>query len=290
MSAATGRTPYRAMNDHAQLPAEILRPLKANVAPYRGMLMAQNSAGLAIIASGSPNCISLGPATRDEDSASFDAGAYITVENKWVSGYRASSAPNDSLGDSDFGAVAWAADNQTPGKLSNYSGSNRSMLGLAFGLDPDLDATPRLWVGPVAWCVARAVHMADAKVGAWCSLADGGASAATSETAIHREKFHGVITAVEFTGAAVAASNADYVTVTVSKRNGSGGGATVLATYDSRAANQGAISAFQPASFALSAVAGVLNLLETDIITLTVAKGGAGQVLTGAIRIVQKVQ
>ena len=111
----------------------------------------------------------------------------------------------------------------------------------------------------------------------------------TAERAIPSSKIHGLVSAIQFVGAAVAADNTDYVTITVSKRDGAGGAAVVLGTYDSRAANQGAVTAFVPAAFSLSAVAGALNVLETDIITLTVAKGGAGKTLTGAFRVITKV-
>ena len=43
----------------------------------------------------------------------------------------------------------------------------------------------------------------------------------------------------------------------------------------------GAVTAFVPASFTLSVVAGALYLLETDIVTITTVKGGAGKVITG---------
>ena len=97
----------------------------------------------------------------------------------------------------------------------------------------------------------------------------------------------GTITGVEFDGAAVAADNTDYDVITISRRDAADAyaSATTIATYDTRAAGQGAISAFVPAAFALSAVAGVLNVLETTRYTITVAKNGAGKVLSGAFTI-----
>ena len=162
-----------------------------------------------------------------------------------------------------------------------------SLGGLVFGLA--VDSTPVAWCGPVASLLARSQLVANAVNGGAYQIADAAASTTTAETAMTRPKMHGVVTAVEYVGGAIAANNTDYVTITISKRDGAGGGATVVATYDSRAANQGAATAFVPMAFALSAVNGALNLLETDVLTVTVAKGGAGKAVVGSIRVVQKV-
>ena len=67
-----------------------------------------------------------------------------------------------------------------------------------------------------------------------------------------------------------------------------GGGAVTIATYDSRAAGNGAATAFVPKAWTLSVVAGALDLLETDEVTIAIVKGGSGQVLTGRINITGK--
>ena len=43
-----------------------------------------------------------------------------------------------------------------------------------------------------------------------------------------------------------------------------------------------------PKAWTLSVVAGALNLLETDEVTIAIVKGGSGQVLTGRINITGK--
>jgi hypothetical protein len=116
-------------------------------------------------------------------------------------------------------------------------------------------------------------------------IADAAASTAIAEKAIRRPKVKGTVTSIEFTGAAIAADNTDYVTVTVAKRDGAGGSPVTLGTYDSRAANNGAVTAFVPALFTLSVVAGALYLLETDIVTITTVKGGSGKVITGPVTV-----
>lgn len=177
------------------------------------------------------------------------------------------------------GVVAFIATENAIGRKSNVAGSNRSIAGMVYGLNSD--GTARFWGGPMAQAFARQRLILDAYALASQGIADAAASTATAEKAIKRPKVKGTITDITFTGAAIVADNTDYVTITISKRDGAGGGAVVLGTYDTRAANQGAVTAFTPAAFSLSAVAGALFLLETDIVTLTVVKGGAGKVLTG---------
>lgn len=202
-------------------------------------------------------------------------------------GQPASTIANDSFAAADVCTVAFDAGNGVPGKLSNYSGSNRSIMGLVFGLD---DAgNPRVWSGPVASLCARALLAANTTRLASTEIADAAASTAISEKTIDHAQLHGVVTSIVFNGAAIAADNTDYITVTVSKRDGAGGGAVVLGTLDTRAANNGAITAFVDKAFTLSVVAGALNLLETDIVTITTVKGGSGKVITGAVLVNGKV-
>jgi len=198
-----------------------------------------------------------------------------------------STIANDTPDAGDLGKPLWLAPGNTPGLLSHtgtVAGANlknRSLLGLALGRVKEGSAAIYHWVGPIAQAVARAVMMADAYPLASFGIADAAASTAVAERAIRRPKMHGRVTDVTFTGAAVVADNTDYVTITIAKRDGAGGGATTIATYDSRAASQGAITAFVPAAFAL--VAGTLDLLESDIVTVTTVKGGSGKTLTGEI-------
>lgn len=179
----------------------------------------------------------------------------------------------------------WDSGNGIPGLLSNFGGSNRSLIGLCFGLD-DV-GNPRYWAGPVASAVARSVLVSNAFPHAWYTITDAAASTTTAERAIPSSKIHGIINRVEFVGAAVAADNTDYVTITIRKRSLADAYATgaTVATYDSRAANNGAITAFTPAAFTLSGTAANLEKLETDIFTIEVAKGGAGKQLIGEITV-----
>lgn len=292
MTAAAGRVfgpkPY---SDHNALPWGLLYPLAANVAPFRNWFLGFNAAGnMVAMAAGTTGLVSAGFADRDQTSSTLAGEAKMLVRQQFVSGFPNSTAVGDAILVSDIAIPAWAVDNQTVGKLSNQGGSNRSLLGLAFGLDPDSD-TPILYTGPIAWLLARASLVADAKDFAWLDYREALAADTLAEVVIPSEKLHGTITAVQFTGAAIAADAVDFITVTIAKRVLADAYAapTTIATYDSRAVNNGAVTAFTPANFTLSAVAGALNALETDVYTITVAKGGAGKLISGAFRVIGKV-
>lgn len=291
MTAASGRVfgpkPYG--GDHA-IPHALPTPIAANVSVYRNWLMGvpYGSANAVAQAAGVTDLVSLGFADRDNVADSTAGASHMIARQSFVSGFPSSTETNDAILASDIAVPCYAVDNQTVGKLSNFGGTNRSLLGLALGVDAD-NNTAIIYPGPIGWLLGKLAIMSGAANVAEYAIADAAASDAIAERVIPSSKLHGLITAIQFTGAAVAANNTDYVTITVSKRDGAGGGAVVLGTYDSRAANQGAVTAFVPAAFSLSAVAGALNVLETDVITLTVAKGGAGKTLTGAIRVITKV-
>lgn len=280
---------YQPLNEHDAVPAFYHRPAAASAQAGRGQFVTVSlSTGYAALNDGTaPNEASAGTADIAvlSDTSTVAGDALIRLSQRWQRGVPASTASGDGFADTDFGKPFFIADENTPGKKSNLAGDNRSLGGLCFGLSED--GNPILWDGPVAWLLARATLIADATVGASLQVSD--ADGDFAEVATVREKAHGVVTAVEFTGDAIAADNTDFVTITVAKRDGAGGAAVTVATYDSRAANNGAVTAWVPKAFTLSAVAGALNLLETDIITVTGVKGGAGKSVTGNIRLVQKV-
>jgi hypothetical protein len=291
MTAASGRIagpkPY---GDHNPIPWGDTLALAASVAPYRNWLLGvvPTTGYVVAQAAGVTDLVSAGFADRDEPSSSSAGRSFMLARQQFVSGFLNSEETNDALLSTDYAAPFWIVDNQTVGRLSNFSGVNRSLGGLAFGIDPDTD-TPILYPGPIGWTLGRAALMANNAILASVPIVDAAPSDTISERAIPTEKLHGKISSIQLVGAAIAANNTDYITLTISKRDGAGGGAVVLGTYDSRAANQGALTAFVPGEFSLSAVAGALNILETDVITIIEAKGGAGKSVIGAVRIIGKV-
>lgn len=274
---------------HGQLPAGGVVGLQAYENGYRGQFLSYNATGAVKVNDGTvPGlyCAGVVMAEQPSESSPVEGAAQL---DQWT-GYGA--ATNSTITGDDFAignvcTPAWIAGPSTVGKKSNYLGANRSLAGLVVGLYAD--GAPRTWAGPIAQAVARGVLMAESAALAWAVVADGSASATTAETVMERAKLHGAAASAAYTGSAIAANNTDFVTATISKRDGAGGAAVVMFTYDSRAANQGAATAFAPILFAPSVVAGALNLLETDVVTLAIAKGGAGKVASGTIVVTGKV-
>ncbi len=283
-------SPWAREGNTTQLPPGGTLPLAANEKGGQGQLLAFNASGYVFLIDGTiPGVVAAGVGWpgKISESSPVDKTAYISVWTGFGAHTPVSTESGDDFTAADQCVPAWGADENTLGKKSNLSGTNRPLMGIVFGVNDD--NKPRSWIGPVAQAIARALLICNAYPLASFGISDAAASTATAERNIRRPKAHGTVTDITFTGAAIAADNTDYITVTIAKRDGAGGAAVTLGTYDSRAANQGAITAFVPASFALSAVAGALFLLETDVVTITIVKGGSGKVLTGEFLVNGKV-
>lgn len=278
----------------ASSPLQVARllPLQASSQVGRGQFATFDANGRAALNDGTvPGLVSAGvayPVTLS-DQSSIAGQASATFWWGTGVGCPASAESGDGFTAADMGVPFWIADENTPGKLSNFGGDNRSLGGLVFGVDNAGD--PFVWSGPLAQLVARAALAVSAFPLGSFQITDAAASTTTAERAIDTAALHGTITAVEFIGAAVAADVTDYATITIKRYTSAdayAAGVTV-ATYDTRAANQGAITAFTPAAFALSGTAANLQKLEGDVFTITVEKGGSGKSLIGAVRITGKV-
>lgn len=269
-------------------------PLAANATVGRGQYITYNASGNIALNDGATPClVSAGVAFPEmiSGSSSTAGSAYTQAWWGFGGGNPASTIANDSFTAADIAVPAFIADENTLGKLSNYSGSNRSLYGLVFALEGN--GNPRAWGGPVGQAVARGVLVANAFPHAWYTITDAAANTATTERAIPRAKLHGLVTSIEFVGAAATADPTDYATITIAKRSLADAYAspTTLGTYDTRATptGQGAITAFTPAAFSLSAVAHALELLETDIVTITITKAASGKQLIGEFLVNGKV-
>lgn len=270
-----------------------LLPLQASAQVGRGQFCSFDASGNVALNDGAvPNLLSAGVAYPEylSDSSVLAGQARSFFWWGMGQGAPASATANDGFSAADVGIPFFIKDENTPGKLSNSGGSNRSLGGIVFGVDEK--GAPRIWSGPVAHLVARATLLVQTKIlGHYAHPVDGAASTTTAEKTIFREPVHGVITRVRFvTLGSIAADNTDYVTINVYKADGAGGTHVLVASYDSRAANQGAITAGVPKDFALSAVAGAVNLLESDVLSYEVLKGGAGKVVpVGTLEVIGKV-
>lgn len=278
------------------LPYEMRRKLAASVGPEQGnLLMLDTTNKYIVLTSGTvPNCISFGFAERDQDSSSTAGNAAMAAWTTFVSGYQNSTIANDALADTDVGVVAWGAGVSTFGKLSNSSG-NRSMMGLAFGFDAEVTPSPIVWIGPVAWCVARGVHMADNDAITHSYAADATASTdlgtASDPLLLTSRKLHSRITSIEIIPSAdlAATGGTNYRIITVYKidtlTNVVG---PVVGTFDSRTQ---ALAKRTPTQFTLSSTSTDLDMLETDVLGFASLHTASGATIPqSVIRINRKVQ
>jgi hypothetical protein len=280
MTAASKRVSgIRPIGDEA-IPRTLLTPLAAGVVPYEYQLIGRNAAGFGVIMTAATGLIPLGQADADTPIAGAASGDAETVAlGQWFAGYRNSSGAGDTFVDADFGKVAWCVDNQTMGKLDGA----RSMLGLFMGMTGTNKDEPRLWTGVAGYVAARATHLANqAPIGLFVYPVDAGAGTALAETIIPRAQLHGTVTGFRYIPSATLAADAtNYKTITISKRTAAAPGtAVVLATLTSVLG----FTEWTPRAFTLSAVAGVLDLLPTDIITIKNAYAASGAVVpVGAV-------
>lgn len=209
-----------------------------------------------------------------------------------------STIANDGFSAADVGVPWWIADTETPGKLSHtgtLAGANlknRSLGGLVFGLVRKGSTAIRAWGGPLAQAIARAVHAVNHFPGGSLAKAvDAGDATDIGETLLDGcANVHGPIAAVYFdvTGTTLAASGtSNYKTMNIYKRDGAGGGTTLVATVDTQTT---AFTQWTTVAFTLSAVAGANALLEGDILTFSQAHTGSGaSIPAGKIRVIRKV-
>ncbi len=263
------------------IPRALIVPLAAGVVPYKYQLVARNAAGFGVIMTAVTGLIPMGQADADTPTAGAGNGdADMVARGQWFIGYRNSATALDTFADTDFGRVAWVADNQTIGKNDNLA---RSMGGVFLGLGGrDLDK-PRLWGGFAGYVAARSIHLADhAPCGLFVYPVDAGAATDLAETVIPRSQLHGTVTGFRYIPSATLAADAtNYKTITISKRTAAlPGTAVVLGTLTSVLG----FTAFTPRAFTLSAVGGALDLLPTDILTITNSHAASGAVVpVGAV-------
>lgn len=188
----------------------------------------------------------------------------------------------------DHVVPAYASGRREIGKSASASGIPLPLVGVMLGLDSD--GTPIAWIGDVAQAFARTLVAGAAVRFGGYEIVDAAANTAIGERVIGRVTVGGTIDTVTYAGAAFAADNTDYATGTLAKRSAldAYAAATTIATFDSRAANQGAATAFTPYAWALSGTAANLRVIPGDVITLVTTKANAGKSLIGWIDLVGK--
>jgi hypothetical protein len=279
----------------AALPCDVFIPLDANEdVSYGQIALIDPSTGYAQLADAStPHMIAGGTANLSESSASSTVAGTARLAVSWgcAVGRPGSTTANDSPSLTSIGKAAWVAGASTYGLLSHtgtVAGANladRSLGGLFLGLDPDSPvngtARPYVWEGPVAQAVARGVLLADKAIGGSVAKAvDAGAATDLSETLLDNiSPLHGKVSAVRFivSGTTLSASGTtDYKTLKLWKRPASGGTAVLVASADTQTT---AWTQWETVTFTLSAVAGAIDKLETDIYTITETHGGSGAII-----------
>lgn len=182
-----------------------------------------------------------------------------------------STTAGDYFADSDAPAVAYAADNDTIGKL----GTNRSIGGLFLGID-EASGDALLWPGRLAHAIAMGLGLAKAPGALWQkAAADAAAGTATAESLIPRHPRQERVVAIEYIpAAALTANDTDYATLTVYKRAAAGGSQTALASITTKiTGGSGNWTAFVAVDFGTIATP---DLLVGDNLTVAITKAGSG--------------
>lgn len=295
------------MGESQAVPAFDDAPLAGSSAPLAAKLQyltASPTTGYAtLLDDATPNQISMGYQRVDELSTfnATDGNARARVTQGYAYHLAPSAIANDTPGRADIMAPIFGADANTPGLLSHtgtVAGANlknRTLIGLAGGLVKEGGVAIKHAVGPIFQAIARGVMLANAHGGGSIyKVIDAGAGTDTvntlAEALVPKGKLHGTIAAVEFVidGTTLAASGVtDFTTLTLWKRDGAGGAAVSVATITTKTI---VFTQWTTVTFTLSVVAGALDLLETDLLTLVKTHGGAGAIVpSGFLRVIEKV-
>lgn len=151
MSAAEGRVP-RNFRGLGALPSAMALALAADVAPFKGWLMAKNADGYGVPFTETTGLISAGRAESDQAAGEDDGDAKVIVA-QMVEDIEQSSTSGDFFVDADAPAVAYGIDNKTIGKKP----AGRSIAGVFMGLNPETGKA-QLWSGPAAHAMALALE------------------------------------------------------------------------------------------------------------------------------------
>lgn len=293
------------VGQEGSVPSGLSFPLVTSATPVAGKMQfitVDPGTGLANAADSALPYQIAGGFVYPDELITFDASnsgnAIVRTSWRYANHNTPSTIANDGFTAASVGTVWWHADTETPGALSHtgtVAGANlfdRSLGGLVLGLVRKGSPAIRFWVGPVAQAIARGVLLANAfPGGSWAKAVDASASTDLAEVVIDNQpKAHGPVIGVEFLveGTTLAASGtSNYATLTLSRRDGAGGVAVVVATADSQTT---AWTQWTAVTFALSAVAGAVNGLETDIFTIQRTHTGSGAALpAGRLRVIRKV-
>ncbi len=291
-----------------QLPPSGVPGLAAGERAGQGQLLAYNAAGYVTLVDGAtPGLVPAGVAnvklSPGSPSNAVNGQAKIVVWTGYGGGAPASEESGDNFTIADTCTPAWGASSDALGKLSNFGGFNRSLMGLVLGITPfvaeDSDGasagTPRAWIGPVAQAVARGLLAAGganggALLGQHTYAVDAGAGTDLTEVIFStpRAKLHGIIIAIEYIpNATLGADATNYKTLTVTKYDANGANGVVVGTLTTVA---GFATKWKAYTFTLSVVAHALEVLEGDNFTIQNSHAVSGAITpAGVLRVLGKV-
>lgn len=229
----------------------------------------------------------------EQITASAVAGASrAAVDLRPFYGNPASTITNDGFTDADVCTPFYVAGAATPGKLG-FSTTKRSLGGLVLGLDPLGTATPVQWCSPVAAAIAQSTIATGATAAASDAFALTANTTRAETTLTRTAAVPGTVTQVRImTDAGFTAHDANYWTITVSKRTAAvPGTAVVVATANlTITAGTGNLTAFKYADLTLSTVAGAVDLLAGDALTVTcTAQATAAAITRLTVEVIAKV-
>lgn len=287
------------ISDHNAIPGMIYRPLAASAQVGKGQFVTVDpTTGYADLNNGtSPNQIAVGNGDYSElsDTSTIAGNALVRLSQRWCYGL-SNGTSTDALTDTDYAVPFYIGAEATAGKLSHTGADgtlvNRSLGGLCFGIKTQ-DGTPVLWSSPVAWLLARATCAVNATVIARDAFALTG-NTTRAETSIPRETTaRARVTQVRIMAdAGFTAHDTNYWTITVAKRTATTPGTAVtIATKTLKiTGGTGNLTAWLPADLTLSATSAALDLLETDVITVTcTAESTAAAIARFTVEVIGKV-
>lgn len=261
---STERVSDQLGGQNGPIPGKFADPVKGGVKIFAGSLVALQ-AGYARPGTAAQGLFCRGKALSTVDNTLGADGA-LTVESEvGVFRYENSSGV-DQITQADVGANAFVVDDQTMARTSG--GNTRSIAGMIVMVDT---TGVYVLVGTMSHAGLGVARVAGYRKDA----ADGAAANATSERAVHRAEATARVLAAFFVpDAALVGDPANNATLTLSKRDGAGGAAQVLASVTTTAS----MTAFVPVSL------GTINtsfydLVAGNILTFAITKSGTGVVV-----------
>jgi hypothetical protein len=231
-----------------------------------GALVALNASGYLVNATATTGLVACGVAQETVDNTDGDAGDKSCRVYSGVHKFVNSSGADEVLQANLFG-LCYAADNQTVAATSNAGA--RSIAGVVIRIDTD-----GVYVQVLPPIVGAGLGQLEVQTVELHKLADAAAATATAETTFYRAPSARTIIAAYFVpDAAVTASDADYATATIKRRDGAGGAAATVCSAATTTTGTGNCTAFVPKSLGTITNAA---LAAGNVLTLTIAKTGNG--------------